>query len=109
MGDFIIPIIATVIGAIVGAVLAPIVSSAFCWIGHRITWPWRRYRACKAKRRAEREQRLNQIVHLTTGEDRHRGCADSEDQVIEPGPNERIVGLGTCKGCGEHLGRPRAG
>ena len=109
-------IIDGVIILVIGTTIVGIGSFVFLRYGHWIAWPWRRYRAHRDQRRAEQQrhraredQRLNEIVKLTTDEVLHWGCTDSGDEIIEPRPNQRIVGLGSCRRCGESLSQPRAG
>ena len=91
-----------IVGVITGIVLAAIGGLWSC--RHWIAWRWRRYRASRGQRSAEREQYLNEPVKLTTGEFIHRGCAGSKDKIAR----ERIIPLGGCTRCGEHGSRPRA-
>ena len=72
-----------------------------------IAWRWRRYSAGRDQLRAQRDQRLNEIVELTTGEYVHKGCATSEDQIVEDRPGVERIGLGGCARCHEHLSTPR--
>ena len=65
---------------------------------------WRRYRARRDQRRAQREQDLNVFVELTTGELIHRGCAGRKDEIEREG----LIPLGRCVRCGEHGRSPRA-
>ena len=68
-------------------------------IVHWIAWRWRRYSAGRDQSRAQRDQRLNEIVELTTGEFVHKGCATSEDQIVEDRPGVKRIGLGGCARC----------
>ena len=93
---------AIIVGVVAGTVVVAI--SGLWNRRHWIAWHWRRFRDSRDRRRAEREQYLNQPVLLTTGEMIHRGCADSKDKI----KSELIIPAGRCMRCGEHGGNPRA-
>ena len=67
---------------------------------------WER-REGQEQRRIREEQCLNEWVKLTTDEFVHRGCAGSDDQIVEIGPNSQYIAVGRCARCGIHGGSPR--
>ena len=93
-------IIVTVVAGLVLVALKPYGPRIVHWI----VWRWRRYRARRDQRRAQREQDLNVFVDLTTGELIHRGCAGRKDEIEREG----FIPLGRCVRCGEHGRSPRA-
>ena len=97
-----------IIVAVVAGLVLLALKPAPRWIVLWIVWRWRRYRAHRVQRRAERERYLNENVRLTTGGFMHRGCAGRKEPIIEPGPNTEFMGMGGCERCCEHLKSPRA-
>ena len=108
MRDFIMQIIDGIVVAVVAGLIVLILWSQRYRIPNWIAECLRRYRGRRDQRRAEQEQYLNEPVELTAYELVHRGCAGRGDEIVEPEPNTRLIGLGSCTRCGEHLSRPRA-
>ena len=67
---------------------------------------WRISRWLGNKRQV-RESCPNEGVRLTTGELRHRGCFQPGEEIDEPRPGTRFLGMGPCGVCGVHLRQPR--
>ena len=85
-----------VVGAVVGALLVGIGPSIWRVV---LKLMWRTSRWWGDNRYAK-ETRLNEVVVLTNGENRHRGCVRRGEKIDEREPGTYIP-LGRCIVCGE--------